>query len=162
MINKKNLKGILIILIIVASFALFFYWWYFYPTKGEGLNADDIPTEPKHYEANEYSKVLISDESMCNKYLNNYLNIVSTDLQRAYNLLDEEYKTKKFGSLDNFKSYVDGLEYSTYVLSRYYKKDTDGYIIFGVYDKNGNFFAFKTKGVLQYTVFLDDYTVEIW
>ena len=31
-----------------------------------------------------------------------------------------------------------------------------------VYDNNGNFFAFKTKGVMQYSVYLDDYTVEIW
>jgi len=157
MINKKNLKGILIILIIVASFALFFYWWYFYPTKGEGLNADDIPTEPKHYEANEYSKVLISDESMCNKYLNNYLNIVSTDLQRAYNLLDEEYRNAKFGNFENFRSYIAQKESSFTKINRYYVSGNKYYI----YDNNDNLFIFETEGVMQYKVYLDDTTVEI-
>ena len=99
---------------------------------------------------------------MAKIYLNDYIHNMFYDVEKAYNLLDEEYRLEKFGSLDNFKIYVNNLEYSTYVLSRYYKKDTNGYIIFGVYDKNGNFFAFKTKGVLQYTVYLDDYTVEIW
>ena len=33
--------------------------------------------------------------------------------------------------------------------------------IYGVYDTNGNIFIFETNGVMQYAVYLDDYTVEI-
>jgi len=156
--NKNPIKYGIIIAIII----LVFVGAYFIISKLTEDNSLGYEAFLKNYEVNEYIASYVSDEDMAKIYLNDYIHNMFYDVEKAYNLLDEEYKTKKFGSLDNFKSYVDGLEYSTYVLSRYYKKDTDGYIIFGVYDKNGNFFAFKTKGVLQYTVFLDDYTVEIW
>ena len=147
---------------IIAAIVLIFVGAYFIISKITEDDSLGYEEFLKNYEVNEYIASYVSDEDMAKIYLNDYIHNMFYDVEKAYNLLDDEYKTKKFGSLDNFKVYVDSLEYSTYVLSRYYKKDTDGYIIFGVYDKNGNFFAFKTKGVLQYTVFLDDYTVEIW
>ena len=115
----------------------------------------------KNYKVNEYISTYVSDEDMARIYLNDYVNKMYLKFEDAYNLLDEEYRNKRFGSLDDYKSYVDSLNYTTYTLDRYYKKELNGYIIFGVYDKSGNFFAFKTKGVMQYTVFLDENTVEI-
>lgn len=148
--------------IIIATIIIVFVGAYFIISKLTEDNSLDYEEFLKNYEVNEYIASYVSDEDMAKIYLNDYIHNMFYDVEKAYNLLDEEYRNKKFGSLDNFKVYVDSLEYSTYVLSRYYKKDIDGYIIFGVYDKNGNFFAFKTKGVMQYTVYLDDYTVEIW
>ena len=148
--------------IIIATITLVFVGAYFIISKLTEDNSLGYEEFLKNYEVNEYIASYVSDEDMARIYLNDYIHNMFYDVEKAYNLLDEEYRVEKFGSLDNFKVYVDSLEYSTYVLSRYYKKDIDGYIIFGVYDRNGNFFAFKTKGVLQYTVYLDDYTVEIW
>lgn len=156
--NKNPIKyGIIIGVIILLFVGLYFIISKF--TDDDSLGYEEFL---KNYEVNEYIASYVSDEDMAKIYLNDYIHNMFYDVEKAYDLLDKEYKTKKFGSLDNFKVYVDSLEYPTYVLSRYYKKDIDGYIIFGVYDRNGNFFAFKTKGVLQYTVYLDDYTVEIW
>ena len=98
---------------------------------------------------------------MARIYLNDYVHTLFTDTEFAYNLLDEEYKNKKFGSYESFQNYVNSLPESGYNLLKYYKKDKKGYTIFGVYDKNDNLFIFKTKGVMQYSVYLDDYTVEI-
>ena len=156
--NKNPIKYGIIIAIII----LVFVGAYFIISKLTEDNSLDYEEFLKNYEVNEYIASYVSDEDMAKIYLNDYIHNMFYDVEKAYNLLDEEYRTKKFGNLDNFRIYVDSLEYSTYVLSRYYKKDIDGYIIFGVYDRTGNFFAFKTKGVLQCTVYLDDYTVEIW
>lgn len=156
--NKNPIKyGIIIGVIILLFVGLYFIISKL--TEDDSLGYEEFL---KNYEVNEYIASYVSDEDMAKIYLNDYIHNMFYDIEKAYNLLDEEYRTKKFGNLDNFRIYVDSLEYSTYVLSRYYKKDIDGYIIFGVYDRTGNFFAFKTKGVLQYTVYLDDYTVEIW
>lgn len=155
---NKNIKyGI-----IIAAIILIFVGAYFIISKLTEDNSLDYEEFLKNYEVNEYIASYVSDEDMARIYLNDYVYNMFSDIEKAYNLLDEEYRINKFGSLEAFKYYVDSLDYPTYVLSRYYKKDIDGYIIFGVYDRNGNFFAFKTKGVLQYTVYLDDYTVEIW
>ena len=115
----------------------------------------------KNYEVNEYIPTYVSDEDMAKIYLNDYIYKMYSNQEEAYNLLDEEYRNKKFGSLENYTNYVYSLQYSSYTLSKYYKQEKDGYIIFGVYDTNNNLFIFKTKGVLQYKVYLDNYTVEI-
>lgn len=128
-------------------------------TEDESLGYDEFL---KNYKVNEYIATYISDEDMAKIYLNDYIHNMYYDIESAYNSLDIEYRNKRFGTIENYKNYVYSLGYSSYTLSSYYKKDVSGYIIFGVYDNNGNFFAFKTKGVMQYSVYLDDYTVEIW
>lgn len=156
--NKNPIKyGIIITIIIVVFVGAYFILSNF--LKDDSLGYEEFL---KNYEVNEYIASYVSDEDMAKIYLNDYVHNMFYDIEKAYNLLNDEYRTKRFVNLEQFENYVYSLDYSTYDLARYYKKDVDGYIIFGVYDKNGNFFAFKTKGVLQYTVYLDDYTVEIW
>lgn len=127
-------------------------------TKNDSLEYADYL---KNYKVNEYIATYVSDEDMAKIYLNDYVHNMYYDIDLAYNSLDEEYRSKKFGSLDNYKNYVMSLRYPNYTVSKYYKEEKGGYIIFGVYDTNGNFYAFKTNGVMQYKVYLDDYTVEI-
>ena len=115
----------------------------------------------KNYEFNEYIPTYISDEDMAKIYLNDYIQKMYYDVETAYNLLDEEYRNKKFGGIENYKKYINSLPNSNYKLSTYYRYEKKGYIIFGVTDQNSNMYIFKTKGVMQYKVFLDDSTVEI-
>lgn len=153
---NSSIKKIIVVVIILLVFAGLYILLSYITEKS---STTDIYL--KNYKVNEYIATYISDEDMAKIYLNDYIKNMYSDIEKAYNSLDEEYRNKKFGSLDNYKQYVNSLTYPTYTLSRYYKKDTSNSIIFGVYDKNENFFAFKTKGVMQYTVYLDDYTVEI-
>ena len=46
-------------------------------------------------------------------------------------------------------------------MDSFYIDDRSKNKVYGVYDTNGNMFVFKTNGVMQYSVYLDDYTVEI-
>lgn len=148
--------------IIIGVIVLLFVGSYFLITKMKEDNSLGYEEYLKNYEVNEYILTYVSDEDMAKIYLNDYIHNMYYNVEKAYNSLDEEYRNKKFGNIDNYKNYVNSLTYATYDMVKYYKHDSDGYIIFGVYDKNGNFFAFKTKGVMQYIVYLDDYTVEIW
>lgn len=154
--NKTSIKIIIILILVIIFIGI-------YVLISKSLKEDkDEYIYLKDYDVNEYIPTYISDQDMSEIYLNDYIHFMNFDIEKAYNLLNEEYRNKKFGSLENYKNYVGSLKFSNYKLDRYYKKSVDGYIIFGVYDKNGNFFAFKTKGVMQYSVYLDDYTVEIW
>lgn len=151
----KIVAAIIIILLIFTGI----YFLLRYLTKEDELQYEEFL---KNYEVNEYIATYISDEHMARIYLNEFVDMMFYDAEGAYNLLDEDYRLKKFGSFNNFQNYINSLSSTSFSLDRYYKKESDGYIIFGVYDKNNNFFAFKTKGVMQYSVYLDDYTVEIW
>lgn len=154
--NKRNLKTIIVIIIvIIVLFSLYFLLNYLFKDEEKSY------TYLKNYKVNEYIPTYVSDQDMAKIYLNDYINNMYTNIEAAYNLLDEEYKNKKFGSLDNYKKYVSSLTYSSYKISTYYKYNKEGYVIFGVTDENSNTFIFKTNGVMQYSVFLDNYTVEI-
>ena len=156
--KSKSIKTAIIVVISVILLALI------YTVLNKIFNDDSNKYSDylKDYEVNEYIPVYISDEAMAKIYLKEYIDTMYTNVEVAYNLLDEEYRNKKFGSLDEFKNYVNSLNLQVPVMDKYYLHDSDGYEIFGVYTKDNRFYAFKTKGVMQYSVYLDDYTVEIW
>lgn len=157
--KNKQILNVVIIFIIVISFILTYQLINNFLLKDE--KKDDPEVYLKNYKVNEYIPTYVSDEDMASIYLNHYINNMYYDIETAYNSLDNEYREKRFNNIEEYKTYIKSLNYTSYKLDRYYKEEKDGFIIFGVYDKNNNFFAFKTKGVMQYTVYLDDYTVEI-
>ncbi len=156
--NNKNVKLVIYIVSIMVIFTIVFIVLNNL-LKNKEKGYDEYL---KNYKVNEYIPTYVSDEDMAKIYLKDYIHNMFYDIEAAYDSLDTEYKNKKFGSLDNYKKYVYSLNNTSYVVSSYYKKDKNGYIYFGVYDTFGNTYVFKTKGVMQYSVFLDEETVEIW
>src|SRR5574344_1522676 len=54
------------------------------------------------YKVNEVVPVYVTDKDMATKYLSNYINLLINDKKTAYNLLDLEYKSKKFPNYESF------------------------------------------------------------
>ena len=162
---KKHIVIVILVLILIC-FVSFFLIREYIASKtiymDSTMNDSTYEMIPKTYNVNEYTNIIISDADMAQIYLDDYINNIGNDMNKSYYLLDEEYRVKKFGSLENYINYLNNLNYQSYNVEKYYKKDLGKYIVYGVYDQNGNFFAFKTEGVMQYSVYLDDYTVEIW
>lgn len=155
--NKKDIGLVIVIAIIV----LVFIGVYTVVKKMDNSKKEPI-NYLKNYGVNEYIPTYVSDENMAKIYLNDYVNSMIYDTENAYYLLDEEYRNIKYPNYQDYYSYVTSLGNYDIKLKSFYKKISKGYIIFGVYDQYDNFYAFKTKGVLQYKVFLDEDTVEIW
>lgn len=154
--NNNSVKNIVIIVIILLIFSGTYVLLKNFTNKKE---TQDIYL--KNYKVNEYINTYITDEEMARIYLNDYIRNMKYDIDKAYDLLDDEYRQEKFGTIENYKKYVNNLKYTSYTLTRYYKQERNDTIIFGVYDNHDNLFIFKTNGVMQYKVYLDDYTVEI-
>ena len=154
--DKIELKNI----IIFTAIILFFTVIYIVVDRIVN-NENDEPIYMKNYEVNEYIPVYVSDEDMAKIYLNEYIHTMYSDINKAYNLLDEEYRNKKFGNIENYRAYVSNLNSSSYHLDSFYIDDSKKNKIYGIYDTNGNMFIFETNGIMQYKVYLDDYTVEI-
>lgn len=153
---KNNpIKSIIIIVVIIAVFTLSYF------VLDKLLNKEVEEDYLKNYGVNEFIPTYVSDEDMARIYFNEYIYKTHINIEDAYNLLDEEYRNKKFGNIENYRNYLYNSYSENYKFSKYYKREKGGYIIFGVYDSNNNLYVFKTKGVLQYKVYLDDYTVEI-
>lgn len=124
-------------------------------------NENDEQVFLKNYEVNEYIPVYVSDEDMAKIYFNDYIYTMYSDIEKAYNLLDENYRNKKFGNVENYRNYIKTLNNLSYKVDSFYIDDRSKNKVYGVYDTNGNIFIFKTNGVMQYSVYLDNDTVEI-
>ena len=79
--------------------------------------------------------------------------------QEAYNALDEEYKTKKFPTFSEFQSYLTNFQAKG--LKQYLVKDYPTYKVYICIDDYENYYAFKVTAAMQYSVYLDDYTILI-
>ena len=152
----KNIKYIVIVIIIVICLISGYFVLNNYFNKEEDI------TFLKDYDVNEFISVYVSDEDMAKIYLNDYTHNMFFDVKKAYDSLNDKYRNTKFGSLESYEAYVNLLTYPSYTLDKYFVKNKNGYVYYGVYDKNNNLYIFETKGIMQYTVYLDDYTVEIW
>lgn len=152
--NKKTLKIIFISVIILASVLILCLLFSYF-------NRDKEYNHLRKYEANEYIPTHVSYEDLAKIYLNDYTYNMSFDIQKAYDLLDTKYREKKFNSITDFSKYIKDLKNQKIKMKKYIKYHIGKYTIFKVYDENNNLFVFKTNGVMQYRVYLDDSTVEV-
>ena len=155
---NNNIKFLIISIIVVILFVISFLL-----IKNKINNSKLEEREPlfKDYKVNEYIPTYISDNDMARIYLVQYVNKMLDNRKEAYDLLDDDYRSVRFPTYESFNDYVSTLDLYNIEIDKFYKKYVGNYLVFGVFDKNENFYAFKTRGVMQYSVYLDDYTVEI-
>ena len=101
-------------------------------------------------------------DEVSNYYINRYKRLAIAYPELEYNHLDEQYREARFGSLDNFKKYVqkNKEDISKIRASSYMTNYKDGYTEYVVKDQYDNVYIFEEKAVLDYTVKLDTYTLE--
>lgn len=160
--ENKLVAVVLLIFILIASFFGIRYL----------LTLDDIYIDSsirntdyqiieKQYGINEYSKINISENQMAINYLNDYKNNLINDIDTAYNSLNVDYRNKRFGSLEAFKNYINGININDIILDKYQVKSKNKNDYYYLYDKNNNIYIFKITSVMEYELYLDDTTIEI-
>lgn len=112
-------------------------------------------------EYNVYNNKSISDLEMCKYYLEHYIYNVTSNVENAYNLLDEQYRTNRFGNIEVYRAYVNSnldkiknAQLKEYTVTKY--EDYKQYVCI---DNNGNYYLFRETAIMDYTLLLDTYTV---
>ena len=115
-------------------------------------------------EPNKYNKMPdydVDKESFCSLLLDNFIEYCLYYPEKAYELLDEEYRNTRFKNFDNFKEYledaIDTIEKSS--VSQYIINKYDNYEEYVLIDFNENYYTFKCYGGYNYEVLLDNYTL---
>lgn len=105
---------------------------------------------------------LVSNEEMCKTYYKDYKQMLLNSPKEAYDLLDPEYKAKRFPQYEQFAKFVKENEdyYRMNDMREYNRTNYDGYYQYTVIDICNGIFVFKETAVQEYTVQLDDYTLE--
>lgn len=112
---------------------------------------------------NTYDFSNISDEKYVTDLFNKYKEEILYNPELAYKHLDEEYKNKRFRTLENFKKYAKNNVRKNVIMSleKYQKETKDGYTQYVCIDQKGNYYIFKETAVKDYTLILDTYTLDL-
>lgn len=116
-------------------------------------------------EANDYNIYVynrISKEDLINKYIYYYKTNALLDINVAYNKLNEEYREKRFGNLEAYKSYVEANKVSIYgsTLDSYKVEEGEDKTQYICIDKNGNYYIINERSIMDFDIMLDNYTIE--
>ena len=129
----------------------------------EITNEERTITVKQKYSCNEFEFITVTTDDLVGAYFNQYKSYALGNLEKAYNLLDEEYREKKFGNIEEYRTYIENnSEAISQVRLDSYQIKKDGennrYICI---DQNGNYYIFNETAVMDYTVMLDTYTIDL-
>lgn len=129
-------------------------------TNVESINILEDEILANEYNTFKYSNV--SDEQMAIYYFEDLKNKVFEE-NGLYNILDENYRQKKFSSIEKYNLYLNNLKNDVINRSivQYKVSNEGGYNVYILVDQEDNYYIFKENAIMDYTVILDTYTVEI-
>lgn len=151
--KKYNIVITVIIVLMVAG-VLFGILW-FNSSRRPSKEFDYL----KDYKDNEYMPAYISEEKMAKLYFNDFMYFVNFDKKGVYDLVNEEYRKKKFSSYEAFENFITAYENST--LESYRVSNETAKRVFYINLNDGRQVIFSTIGVMNYELFFDETTVEI-
>ena len=123
---------------------------------------EDNQTEIANNGNNTFEYKRVSNEDMCSKYLKDFSEMEINDTQKAYSMLDEEYRGERFPTFEDFEEYVSLCReiIQNSALSSYNVEYYDDYTEYIFTDNYNNYYTVKTDGVAEYTICLDSYTIK--
>jgi len=121
------------------------------------LTNNNLVIEPNRY--NTYEEQKITDEYICEQYLNMFKRLMLVKTQESYNYLNSEYKNKKFSSIQEYMEYVTkNKDKITQIGLNAYNVNNNTYVC---NDQWNNYYVFNVNEALDYDVMLDIYTIDV-
>lgn len=135
----------------------------------ENINIENIELDVNKLESieenenNKFSYIQVNEETISSKYLDYYKKMLLSNVNEAYERLNEDYKKNKFKSIELFKEYIKNNrdEILSASLNKYQVNKFDDYTQYICIDQNNNYYIFKETDLQQYTVILDTYNIDL-
>ena len=111
---------------------------------------------------NYYMSNAYDEEYISNYYFNTYKRNLQFNVKDVYNSMDEEYRKKRFGTLQEYEKYVKD-NYNDLLkcnLNQYIKEIENDYTNYICKDQFNNYYIFKEINIGEYILSLDTYTLE--
>lgn len=127
--------------------------------SGDTINFSKDSVDKNDFNTFKYKNT--DSQTVAMDYFNNYKNLLSNNAEALYNVLDEEYREKRFGSLEDFQQYLnsnreelEGANVSSYLVNNY-----ENYTEYVCKDQYENLYIFRATAVMKYSLLLDTYTI---
>lgn len=113
-------------------------------------------------ENNQGNYVRITDEQHIKNIIKDYQKNALYDTENAYKSLDEEYSKKRFANYSDYFNYVtnNAQKIQDLTLINYKKEQKGNYIQYNCTDNYGNVYTTELTGIMEYTIILDNYTLQ--
>lgn len=115
--------------------------------------------EIEENETNTFSNNMITAEQMCQKHFADYKFNVLYNIEMAYDSLDEQYREKRFGSIEKYQEYIEESKFKELNISQYLVNNYEDYTQYVCKDQYGNLYIFEETYPMEYTLKLDTYTI---
>lgn len=142
-------KGYNITIIVIICIMLIFSITLAIVIKKNAKDDEFRVLKPNKY--NSYTRATIFEKDMASIYLIDFYKYIYNDIEKAYSLLDENFRQTKFPTLNLFKEYIKNLNFTVLVQSYKVEVVDNNYVFHITANPNVNF-IFRTTGVMQYTV----------
>lgn len=142
-------KGYNATVFVIIGIMMFFSISLFFIIKN--TKKDEEFSYLRYNEYNTFTNSVLNEGEMALLYLNDFAKYLNTDLEKAYALLDENYKQSKFPTYELFQSYARNLRFNVEVDSYKVEVVDNNYVFHITANPNVNL-IFRTTGVMQYTV----------
>lgn len=129
---------------------------------GDTLKLDSI----NNMESNRYNLYVvedISDDTYAIDLFNDYKEEILYNPELAYEHLDVEYESIKFGTVGKFREYLEAnkARNTNMEIKQYQKIENDRYTQYICVDQYGRYYIFKEQGIMNYSLVLDTYTIDL-
>lgn len=130
------------------------------------INQIPVKTELKSIEKNNHNSfeyLRLNNDEIFTKYAEYYINLLKNNPSKAYEMMDEEYKKARFGNIyGNYTNYITMMINNNKIDTEIkeitkYSNDNKTYL---VKTKNDNRYIIKQNYPMNFTVQLDEYTIE--
>lgn len=105
----------------------------------------------------------IQDSQIAKELFDDYKKMLKYNDIKLFEILNQEYKIKKFENLESFKQYIsvnkEKLQNGNVV--EYVKTNKGNYTQYTCIDQNGKYYIFQETAPMQYTIILDTYTIDL-
>lgn len=120
--------------------------------------------EEKEIQTNENNSIeiiVMSEEDIVKELIKQLQFYLLYDNRTGYELLEEEYRNKRFGSYEEFQKYIEDNknQIENMTLMSYGVELGENTNKYTAVDINNNYYTFITTGVFDYTIELDNYTI---
>lgn len=128
--------------------------------KYNDINQIDLKTDIEQISSsgkNTFEYIIINTEQICKIYIENFWESELNNAQKAYNLLDSEYREETFPDFSDFEQYVnENIEtIENLFIVDFTTNYTDNYTEYYIKDNNDNTYIIKEDSIMNYVILLD-------
>lgn len=163
-INDKDFNWIVKLDLQNSTYSMFGQEYIDEYNYSKDMDISNIDISTNSIENNEYNLFTYMDvttDYIVTQYFSDFKDRMLNDTEYSYELINEEYREKKYGNYNNYENYVNNNYYEIQAasISKYLVNNYENYTEYVCYDNYGNFLIFDATAIKKYTVKLDTYTI---